>query len=80
MKYFLEIEVAHSSKGIIISQQKYILDLLIETSFIDCQPRRTPINVKHGLTLNENELEVNIETGWKIHLLIKYSPKDLLCC
>ena len=31
LKYFLRIEVAHSIEGIVISQQKYILDLLKET-------------------------------------------------
>ena len=36
MKYFLGIEVAHSSNGIIFSQQKYIPDLLTETGFADC--------------------------------------------
>lgn len=30
LKYFLSIEVAHSEKGIFISQPKYILDLLKE--------------------------------------------------
>ena len=31
MKYFLGIEVAHSQNCVILSQQKYILDLLAET-------------------------------------------------
>ena len=31
LKYFLGIEVAHSQKGIFISQQKYITDLLKDT-------------------------------------------------
>ena len=60
MKYFLGIEVAHSSKGIILSQQKYILDLLTETCFTDCQLAKTTIEVKHGLKWIENELEANI--------------------
>lgn len=32
LKYFLDIEVTYSKKGIFISQQKYILYLLKETS------------------------------------------------
>ena len=43
LKYFLGIEVAHSRKGIFISQQKYILDLLKETGMLGCKPTDTPI-------------------------------------
>jgi Reverse transcriptase (RNA-dependent DNA polymerase) len=34
LKYFLGIEIAHSSKGLFISQRKYTLDLLKETGKI----------------------------------------------
>ena len=60
MKYFLGIEVAYSKNGIILSQQKYILDLLTDTGFINCQPAETPIEVNHKLTLNKDEQETNI--------------------
>ena len=55
MKYFLGIEVAHSQNGVILSQHKYILDLLAETRFTDCQPTKTPITVNHKLNLNNDE-------------------------
>jgi len=50
LKYFLGIEVAHSRKGIFISQQKYITDLLKETGRTTCKPASTPIdpNLKLG--------------------------------
>ena len=60
MKFFLGIEVAHSTQGILLSQQKYILDLLTETGFFECQHVRTPIEVNHKLTLNECEEKVDI--------------------
>ena len=60
MKFFLVIEVAHSPKGILLSQKKYILDLLIEIGFMECQPAKTPIEVNHKLAFNESEEKVDI--------------------
>ena len=50
LKYFLGIEVAHSRQGILISQQKYVIDLLKETGKTACKPASTPMdpNVKLG--------------------------------
>ena len=55
LKYFLGIKVSHFSNSISLSQQKYIIDLLTETYFADCQLAKTPIEVKHQLTWIENE-------------------------
>ncbi|RVW27716.1 Retrovirus-related Pol polyprotein from transposon RE1 [Vitis vinifera] len=41
LKYFLGIEVAYSTQGIFISQQKYVTDLLAETGKIGCKPVST---------------------------------------
>nr|KYP55256.1 hypothetical protein KK1_001462 [Cajanus cajan] len=50
LKYFLGIEVAHSKKGIFISQQKHVTDLLKETGKTSCKPTSTPVdpNIKLG--------------------------------
>ena len=44
LKYFLGMEVAQSNKGIVISQRKYILDLLNETGMFGCKPVDTPMD------------------------------------
>lgn len=50
LKYFLGMEVARSRKGIVISQRKYVLDLLKDTGMSGCRPSDTPIepNLKLG--------------------------------
>ena len=55
MKYVLGIEVAHSQNGVIVSQEKYILDLLAEIGFVNYQPEKTLIEVNHILNLNKDE-------------------------
>jgi hypothetical protein len=37
LRYFLGIEIARSSKGIVLSQMKYVLDLLAETRMLGCR-------------------------------------------
>ena len=53
LKYFLGMEVARSKKGIVVSQRKYILDLLKETRISGCKPIDTP--VEYNLKLGEGE-------------------------
>jgi hypothetical protein len=42
--HFLGIEIARSPKGIVLSQRKYVLDLLNETGMLGCRPASTPID------------------------------------
>jgi Reverse transcriptase (RNA-dependent DNA polymerase) len=53
LKYFLRIKVACG--GIVLSQRKYVLDLLKETSMLGCKPAVTPIeqNTRLGAEAGE---------------------------
>ncbi|XP_078160139.1 uncharacterized protein LOC144555617 [Carex rostrata] len=60
LSYFLGIEIAHSSKGLFLSQRKYILDLLKETGKLGAKPVGTPMetNVKLGTESGELLLDI----------------------
>jgi len=42
-KYFLGIEIAHKKYSVLLSQQKYALNLLEKTGFLGCKPANTPM-------------------------------------
>ncbi|XP_066377442.1 uncharacterized mitochondrial protein AtMg00810-like [Miscanthus floridulus] len=49
LKYFLGIEIARNPKSIVLSQRKYVMDLLSETGMLGCRPVSTPIDSNHKL-------------------------------
>jgi len=56
-KYYLEIEVAHSKKGISTSQQKYV----IKTRKTTCRLTSTPIDLNIKLGTAKDEIVVHEE-------------------
>jgi len=44
LKYFLGLEVAHSSQGISLCHRKYCIDLLTDTGYLACKPVFTPFD------------------------------------
>jgi len=57
----LGIEVVYSKKGIFISQQKYVTDLLKETSRTTCKLASTPIDP--NMKLGSMEEDVAVDKG-----------------
>ncbi|RDX96090.1 hypothetical protein CR513_21294, partial [Mucuna pruriens] len=55
LKYFLGIEVAQSKEGIVISQRKYALDILQETSMSNCRSVDSPMDPNMKLMVKDGE-------------------------
>lgn len=79
LKYFMGIEVTRSKQGIILSQRKYILDLLAEVGLLDYKLVDTPVaqNTKLGefpdqIPKNKNRYQM---IGGKTNLLIIYKAR-----
>jgi len=61
LKYFFEIKVTRSKKGIFIFQQKYIIDLLKETGKTTCKPASTLVDPNTKLGSAEEDITVDKE-------------------
>ena len=55
LKYFLGIEIAQSSSGVVLSQKNYALDILEETGVLECKPVDTPMDFNVKLVPGQGE-------------------------
>nr|CAN78142.1 hypothetical protein VITISV_015958 [Vitis vinifera] len=55
LKYFLGIEIAQSSSGVVLSQRKYALDILEETGMLDYKPVDTLMDPNVKLVPGQGE-------------------------
>ncbi|KAJ9542625.1 hypothetical protein OSB04_029131 [Centaurea solstitialis] len=61
LKYFLGIEAAKTSDGLVLSQRKYTLDILKDSGKLGCKPSSFPI--EHGLKLDKGENEPTVDAS-----------------
>lgn len=54
MVYFLEMEILHTGKGIIVNQLKYKLELLKRFELMNCKSAVTPTEINHKLDSDAN--------------------------
>ena len=57
LKYFLGVEVKRSKQGIMLSQRKYVLDLLSKTGKLGARPCSTPMNPNMQVTKERDLFE-----------------------
>jgi hypothetical protein len=55
LRYFLGMEIARGAEEIVLSQRKYVLDLLTESSMLGCRPAVSPIDVKAKVIIDAGE-------------------------
>nr|GEW60625.1 retrovirus-related Pol polyprotein from transposon TNT 1-94 [Tanacetum cinerariifolium] len=59
LKYFLGIEVSKMSDGLVLSQRKYILDILKDSGMLGCRPSAFPF--EQGTKLDKGEEEARVD-------------------
>ena len=55
LKYFMGIEIAQSKSDVVMSQRKYVLDILEETGMLDCKPVDTSMDPNAKLVPRQGE-------------------------
>jgi histone deacetylase 1/2 len=56
LHYFLGIEVSETWNGIILTQEKYVNDLLRRVNMANCKPVSTPLSTSEKLSIYEGVL------------------------
>ena len=62
LRFFLDIEVARSPMGIHICQQKYALDILVNSEILGCKPVKIPMEHNSRLSKDAGDYLVDPST------------------
>ena len=66
VKYLMGIEIAQSTDEYLMTQKKYILDLLNEIGLTYRKISKTPVEINHKLTLKEDDPKIEINSYQKL--------------
>ena len=67
LKYFLGIEIAQSNSDVVMSQRKYVLDILEEIGMLDCKPVDASMDPNVKLILRHGE---PLRDPWRYQRLV----------
>lgn len=73
LKYFLSIEMAQSNKGTVLSQRKYVLELILDVGFSEAKPASTPLEQNTRFTTTAKYDELVHLIGYDDELLLDVS-------
>ena len=69
LHYFLGIEVQRNREGLVLSQEKYALEILQRVNMINCKPAPTPLSVSEKLSRFEGDL-INTEDSTRYRSIV----------